>query len=363
MNRTVHSVRRLCGVLTFLAAVVGATPAHAGSDERKATAGASELLIPVDPRGTALGATIVGDASGIGALYWNPAGLASLDGTEASFDYTQYFGGIKVNHGAVGTRWGGAGEVAFDARVVSVGEIIETTESAPEGTGKTFNPTFTVLGLSWARPFTDRVRFGINLQYVDERVLDVSARGTAIDAGLQYEPGWRGLRFGMVMKNFGPSMAFSGPGFELALHRSDQDPTATDRVFSTTSQAFELPSYFVIGASLNLYAQGPQHIALKSAFQNNNFVGDNLAGALEWTWRDQYALRGSWFGSFRGTTDITTGAETGGFASGDDLYQGVALGGGANVKAGDSRLGIDVAWRPVRNGFDDVMQFGAHISF
>jgi len=29
-----------------------------------------------------------------------------------------------------------------------------------------------------------------------------------------------------------------------------------------------------------------------SSFQNNNFVGDNLGGGAEWTYRKMFALRG-----------------------------------------------------------------------
>ena len=349
-----------------LAGVLLAGPAgivHAGSEERKATSGATELLIPFGPRGTALGSTIVGDVGGLEALYWNPAGLAAIEGTEAMFTHTRYFAGMQLNDAAVAARWGKAGTIAFNAKVLSVGELIETTEDAPEGTGQTFNPTFAVLGLSYARQFTDRVLFGGTFNYINERILGTAAQGVALDLGVQYDAGWRGLRFGMVMKNFGPSMEYRGPNFELSLHRPDQEPSADSRTFTTSSSAFDLPSYFVLGASWNLYAYGPNRLAMKSAFQNNNFVGDNVWGGMEWAYRDAFALRGSWYGTFENRTDPTTGAETGGFGAGDDLYSGVAFGAGMKVRAGDSKFGVDLAWRPVQNGFDDVVEFGLRVMF
>src|SRR5262249_43429900 len=73
--------------LAALAALVAlvAASAWAGSDGRKGTNGAVELQIPVGARSTALGAPSTSDVSGAEATFWNPAGLAGLDGTEVVF--------------------------------------------------------------------------------------------------------------------------------------------------------------------------------------------------------------------------------------------------------------------------------------
>ena len=148
-------VVRVLVVLALLACAAG--PAFAGSDERKGTGGALELRLPVGPRGTALGGSVVSDAAGIDALFWNPAGLATIQRTEATFSHTQYIADMKLNYAAVGTHLG-LGALAFNAKVLSVGDVIVTTEDAPDGTGEILSPTFSVLGASYARQFTDRVR-------------------------------------------------------------------------------------------------------------------------------------------------------------------------------------------------------------
>src|SRR5258708_2932890 len=116
-----ESPRRPCRIAVVAAVaalgLVWACPALAGSAERKATDGAPELLIGVGPRGTALGSALAGEAGGVEAIYWNPAGLASLEGTETMFAHTQYFAGMKLNYAAIGTRWGTVGEFGFHAKV------------------------------------------------------------------------------------------------------------------------------------------------------------------------------------------------------------------------------------------------------
>jgi hypothetical protein len=351
-------------VLALLALLVGgAGAAWAGSDERKGTSGAAELQIPVGPRGTALGGAAVGDVEGVEAIFWNPAGLSTLQGTEALFSHTTYFAGQKLNFAAVGTRLGEAAVLGINAKVLSVGDIFVTTEDAPEGTGAIINPTFSVLGASLARQFTDRVRAGLTVNFVSERIINNSATGLAVDFGVQYLSGWRGVKLGMAMKNFGTSMKFDGGDFELNTRPPDADPSSANRTFRSTSATFEMPSYFTLAATYDLYAAPQYRLTFLGAFRNNNFEGDNVSGALELNYRNTFALRGSYFGSLISHLDAVTGESTGDFKAGDDLYSGLAVGAGAKVQAGGTKLGVDVAWKPVRNFFDDTVEVGLKLDF
>ena len=353
---------RTIAVLALLALLVAGS-AWAGSEERKGTGGAFELKIPVGARGTALGGGAVGDVDGIEAIFWNPAGISALEGTEALFSHTTYFADQKLNYAAIATKLGGSAVIGFNAKVLSIGQIFVTTEDAPEGTGDIINPTFSVLGVSLARQFTDRVRAGLTVNYVNERIIDNSAGGVALDFGVQYIAGWRGMKLGMVMKNFGTNMKFDGPGFEVNTLAPGSDPTAANRTFRTTSSSFEMPSYFSLAATYDVFNAAQHRLTFLGAFQNNNFEGDNLSGALEWSYRNMFALRGSYFGSMISRVDAVTGQDTGQFKSGDDLYQGVALGAGAKVTTGGTKLGVDLAWRPVRNFFSDTIELGLKLSF
>jgi hypothetical protein len=347
--------------LALLTALAGA--AWAGNEGRKGTSGAHELAIPVGPRGTALGGTVVGDVDGVEAVFWNPAGLSTLEGTQALFSHTQYFADMKLNYAAVATRMGDFGVVGLNAKVLSIGDLIVTTEDAPDGTGEIISPTFTVLGLSLARQFTDRVMFGGTINLVNERILNTSASGVAFDFGVQYVTGWRGLKLGMAMKNFGTSMEFNGDDFETNLRPPDTDPTAANRTFRSTSATFEMPSYFTLAASYDVFAAPEMKLAAMGSFQNNNFFGDNVTGGLEWAYRNTFALRGSYFASIINATDPITGQDSGDVKAGDDIYSGLAFGAGAKVKTGGTNIGVDVAYRPVRDFFDDTVEVGLKLSF
>ena len=351
---------RTLGLAALLALV--ASSAFAGSDERKGTSGAPELLIPVGARGSALGSAAASDITGAEAIFWNPAGLAGQEGTEAMFSNTQYFADMKVNYFGVSTQGGSLGQFGFNVKVLSVGDVIVTTESAPDGTGEIINPTFSVMGVSWARAFTDRVRFGGTVNYVSERILSMSANGIAADFGVQYDTGWKGLKFGMVMKNFGTSMHYDGENMDVNVQPPGSDPSASNRTLRFSSANFEMPSYFTLAASYNAWQNGPSRVQIMGSFLNNNFGGDSFTGGAEWNYRDMFALRGSYFGTVSSTIDAA-GESSNSFEGGDDLYSGLAFGAGAKINAGGSKIGVDVTIRPIRNYFDDTVEMGLRFKF
>lgn len=361
-DRTMNRLAiRALGLAALLALAV--TSAWAGSDERKGTSGAPELLIPVGPRSSAMGGASASDVTGVESIFWNPAGLATLERTEAQFSHTAYFAGMDVNYGAVALKAGGLGALGFSAKVLSIGEVIVTTETAPDGTGETIDPTFTVLTTTWARQFTDRVNFGASVNFVSERILSMSASGIAMDFGVQYKTGWSGLVLAMTMKNFGNSMQYTGDDLSVNVPPPGSDPTSSNRTLSFSSSKFEMPSFFTLSGAYDAWRQGESAMRIRASFQNNNFIGDNYTAAAEYMFKDQFAVRGSWFGTATTSTDPATLESTQSFDSGDDIYQGFALGGSFMVKTGQTKLGVDVAWKPAKEFFDDIYEVGLRFEF
>ena len=128
-------------LLLLVLLAVGLTSAYAGNSQRIGTAGGQELLIPIGSRGTAMGGAVVGNTYGVEAIYWNPAGLASLEGSEAMFTHLPYIADIDVHLGGLATSVEDIGVLAFATKVVSIGDMEETTQELPNGTGRIVNPT------------------------------------------------------------------------------------------------------------------------------------------------------------------------------------------------------------------------------
>jgi hypothetical protein len=337
-------VQILSGAVVLLLAFVAGVATAANSD-RIGTAGAQELMIPNSARGLALGGGVVADAGGVEMLYYNPAAVASVRNVEAYFTNLQYIADMDKSYVAVAVKTG-FGTLAVTADVLSIGDIIETTEDSPEGTGRVFSPNFSILGVSYGRYMTDQVRVGGSLKLVNEKILEASATGLAFDAGIIYRPGPRGVSFGLAVKNFGPNMRFSGSDFE-SFHQTSDNPQANDRSLTSQSAAFELPSYFSLGARYEISAGESGSIVGYGAFQSNNFNNDDFKLGGEYIWNETVALR------------------AGGVLSGNEDYLfGPAFGAGVAIPlGGDSRLHADYAFQSVTDYFDDNHMFGVRFEF
>ena len=96
-----------------------------------------KLLIPVGPRGIAMGESNLLTASGIEALFWNPAGVSHMtNNADVMFSYMDYIADIGVQKHAIWegeTLFEGFGAVSFAVKSLSVGDILVTTTSTPDG--------------------------------------------------------------------------------------------------------------------------------------------------------------------------------------------------------------------------------------
>jgi hypothetical protein len=299
--------------------------AWGGGDERLGTAGALELLIPMSARGVAMGGAVMAQTSGTEAWFWNPAGAALVEGSEVSFSHRQYIADIGLDRVSVAHNAGAIGVLGLSATVLSTDDELVRTTAQPEGTGETWAASFVIIGVSYARALTDRVSFGLNGQYIAEKIFNETAQGVAFDFGFTYRPTWKNLTLGVVVKNYGPSMKFDGPDFDQPVDLGDDE--STDRNARTQSAAFELPSFIQFGLAWDVWQRGQQSVRVLGAFQSNNFTQDEYRFGGEWSMANQFFLRGGYVAS-----------------SLDQYMYGFSAGAGLRLPLGEREARIDYAW-------------------
>ncbi|MCK4857399.1 MAG: PorV/PorQ family protein [candidate division Zixibacteria bacterium] len=313
----------------------------AESDKKLGTAGAQALRIPVGSRGTSMGGTVVANSYGVDALYWNPAGAAMQQGTEVMLSHLDYFADMDVEYAAITTNIEGFGTLGASVKVLSVGDILKTSWDDEQGdAGEYFNPSVSVIGLSYARQFTDRVSFGFTAAFINQKVDLATAKGVVFDFGFGYNPQWQGLRFGVVIKNLGPSMRFDGPGFQFNVIPDDNDPNSAAKTVRKQSTNFELPSSIQLGAAWDLLNTNELHsMEVTGLFQANNFSNDEFKGGVEYAYNDIFFLRGGYIASQQ-----------------DNYIYGASLGAGLKVSLGEtSNIAFDYSW--VDNEFFDAHSY------
>nr|MBN2277989.1 PorV/PorQ family protein [candidate division Zixibacteria bacterium] len=330
-------------VLTFAAVSM------AGSDRKIGTAGAQELRIPIGSRGTALGGAIGADVVGAEAIFYNPAGVALIDGTEAMFCNLQYFADMDLNFFGVTKAFEDFGSIGVSAKVLSIGDIVKTTETAStvDGTGDVYSPALSVIGLTYSRILTDRVTFGVTGMYINESIDLVSASGLAFDFGINYDTKWRGLSLGIVLKNIGPGMTFEGAGFDRDVPAPGQNSVVSpNKTFRAQSVQFELPSYIQLSGAMDFLNVEQSRATFYGTFESNSFSKDLYRLGAEYAFDEKYFLRAGY------TVDQDQ----------EDYLYGMAFGAGVVLKLGETNVTFEYSWNETEF-FDNNQYFTGKINF
>jgi len=348
------TVRILVIMAVFL---IGVDSAFAGGGSRNGTGGAVELLIPVGAPGIALAGSNVATATGLDALFWNPAGVAHMTSSAtATFSSMNYIADIGVEYGAVAANFEGFGVVSLDIKSLNIGEIPITTNVQPDGTGQTYKPQFLTAGASYSRLLTDRVAIGLTFNYISETIAQVSATGFAFNAGIQYNNlgDINGLDFGLVVKNIGPAMTYSGSGLlvQASPTGSTQDPTGAfnrpPSFYSINAASFDMPSSFDIGLGYTPKIDEMNSVTLSGTYENNNYSGDlyNIGG--------QYGFENTFF--------ARVGYSWSPKNQDADYIYGLTAGAGINYNLGGVTVDLDYAYRATKY-FDGNHVFAISLKF
>jgi len=331
--------------------VFAANISYSGPRKKVGTSAAPELLIPVGSIGTSLSGSNLSTISGVDALYWNPAGLANLNNrnAEVEFSHSIYIADMKLEYIAAGARLGSIGNIGVSVKTLNIGEIQETSELQPEGTGTIIKPTYIIGNLGFARSMTERIKFGANVKLINENVANVTATGFAFDFGIQYIGGESGFTFGIALKNLGPSMTFNGPGLDREVTLTN-GTTYTQRVIL---QDYDLPTNLEIGVGYKFNLSKKMNLSLYGTFSNQSFTRDEVKFGLEYNFNNMFYVRGA--------TSLTTDD----YASGSDYLFGPTFGAGIKYPFGNVEVGFDYAYRVLNeSGFDATNQFFTlHLGF
>ena len=214
-------------MLTALCSLVVAQDDDLGTDKLAQT-GMKFLSFSPDARAAALGDAITAKTGGASSLFYNPAGMARLEGMNVVVGQTQWIADISYN--AVGFAYASnAGVLGFSMMNVDYGD----TDDAGYVDTDMFKPSASVLGLGYAFAPTDRFSVGLHIKFANEDLgtahltsessdagktsEDLKMNTTAFDFGLMYQMDWKNLMVAMSARNFSESLKYAEEQFELPL--------------------------------------------------------------------------------------------------------------------------------------------------
>ena len=221
-------------ILTFLCSFTFAQDDDEGTGTDKlAQTGMKFLSFSPDARAAALGDAFTAKTGGASSLFYNPAGMARLEGVNVALGQTNWIAGITYN--AAGFAYASdAGVFGVSMMNVDYGEMqgtIRSTSDAGYVDTEMFTPTASVIGLGYAIAPTDKFSVGGQVKFANEKLgtayldasggpastedLDMST--TAYDFGLMYQMDWKNLMIAMSARNFSESLKYAEEQFELPL--------------------------------------------------------------------------------------------------------------------------------------------------
>ncbi len=296
--------------VVFLVGTAADACAQSSRVSKVGTTAGAFLGIGVGPRATALGGAFVAAADDASALYWNPAGLAAINGSEVLAAHSEWLADVTFDYLGAAFALGG-GHVGVSVTMLGMPEMIVRTEDRQEGTGATFDAADMALGLSYGRALTDRFSIGATFKYVQQRIMNSSAQGVALDIGTQFRTDFfGGLTIGAVLYNFGTDMQLSGRDLRTFKDPDERQLGNNGRIPAEYAvDSWSLPLDFQIGIATRPFNTRMHRltVALDAIHPSANFESIN-AGA-EYGFRERFYLRGGFEGAL--LSDSEGGATAG----------------------------------------------------
>jgi len=300
--------------LIFFVFVILLTCAHMllaqSSPNRVGTTASNFLELGFDPKGIAMGDACVSTVNDLSAIYWNPAGLAYMSGSEVFFAYQPWIVDTESYLVSAGLVVPTYGTFALSILGMNYGEMEVTTLELQEGTGENFTPQDLAVNLSYGRSLTTWFGFGATLKYIHSSIFHTSANAVAADLGVIIKTAFfspngdrDGMQIGMSLSNYGSRMRYSG----LDLMRSiDISPEETgnykDIKVEYKTDSWELPLLFRVGVSVNPIVKTSHRLTLSAdaLHVNNNNESVNLGAVYAFNMPGvaKLFLRGGYRGMF-----------------------------------------------------------------
>lgn len=258
---------------------------------RSGTSGFQFLKIGVDARSAGLAYSNIADANDASSLFWNPALSGQMDQSQFFLSHTAYFTDISLNYAAYVHR---TGSLAFGGALTYLdsGEMMETTEFHPFGTGRNFRTIHMAAGLTFSQQLTSLFSYGVTLKYLDERIEEVQSQTAALDIGFFYRVGNTGLRFAVGMNNFGIDASPKGETKRLpAPHESSADTNDDGYIVFDEFESISLPASFNLGAAYDLYTSEIINIILTGQIINPNDNAERFSFGSELQFLNQFFIR------------------------------------------------------------------------
>ncbi len=204
-------MRRTLPLVVLLLTLIVPTSVRAGDP---GDSGALFLRLGVGARASGMGEAFVAVAEDASSVYWNPAAMSAVLGTELMFTHNEYFQSIRLEQLFLSheTDFGTFG-LGFTGLYMDEMDRYENVPSeVPLGTFSAHDVSFT---LAFSRYVIPNLSIGAAVKPVYQKIDETTASGVAFDIGIYHISRIPGVKFAAVVANVGKPLAFVEEEFAL----------------------------------------------------------------------------------------------------------------------------------------------------
>jgi hypothetical protein len=196
--------RRSVALAAVLAIVIASAAARAGDP---GTSGFLFLRLGNGARASGMGEAFTAVADDATGMYWNPAGLANIDGVELNLSHSEWLLDIRFEQiSVVNEMLGGAVGLSFTGLFYGDLERRGNYPSIlPDGT---FSPYDFAISAGYATDILPNLSAGASAKFIYEKIDFESASGWAVDLGILHRSMIEGLTLAASVLNLGPQAKF-----------------------------------------------------------------------------------------------------------------------------------------------------------
>ena len=288
--------------LTIIIFILYLIPNYGQEANKAGTTAAQFLKIGVGAASLGMAGTSAGLANDASSMYWNPAGLIGVNSISVIASYTDWFVDLKHQYFGIVLPINEDHKIGVGAMILTMGEMEITTEQQPKGTGDFFDASDVMVGLTYSARLVDFFTFGISVKYITQNIYNETASALAVDIGTNLITGYKGIKVGMALTNFGTTMTLAGRDMQKSYDPLPNNATNVGIASNLKTEAWELPLNFRVGIGWDFIGKGdvmiydPIHsikIGIDANHQNDG--PENASIGIEYKWQNLIALRSGYY--------------------------------------------------------------------
>ncbi len=292
-------MRIIITALLALALLGAATAAEQPEYSNVGRAGLTFLKIGPGARPAAMGGAFTAVSDDASAVFYNPAAMTRVKKIDFLFSHTDWISDISHEYVGLVVPGGLMGTFGVSLCFLTMGEIqttriddITTVMREDRGEGlPSYSSSDLAIGLSYAYRFTNKFSAGVTAKYASEKVSDMSAGNLAIDLGTYYMTGFRSLRVGMAILNFGTDVRFNGKDLQEEIIEEGSPSNYTGTQYERITTAFPMPLQFKLGLAYDFALPANSVLTTAGELVHPNDGAEKLQLGMEYGWNKMVFLR------------------------------------------------------------------------